>query len=263
LEVVLDKGQAVIGESARPLPMNAASTSFPETPWSLVLRARWPEEASRANGALDELRRQYWFPLYAFARRAGHEPPVAEDLAQGFFALLLSRRLLEKADPDRGRLRSFLIGAFKLHISDETRREQRMRRGGGQPLVSLDQVQAEEWYVAGDRDQATPEERYDRDRAEAAVEHAMLALAEECAERGKSALLSWLREFLSWDQAEPEVAAAARDLGLTEGALRVAVHRPRVSASSKSTTSNEHARAGRLAYLNSHLRRNALARRSR
>ena len=207
--------------------MNDASPSFPETRWSLVLRARGAEEADRAPGALEQLCRDYWFPLYAFARRAGHAPPEAEDLTQGFFALLLSRRLLEKADPDRGRLRSFLIGAFKLQISDETRREQRLRRGGGQPLVSLDHAKAEEWYIASEGDQASPEERYDRDWAEAVVENAMQSLKEECESRGKGAQLARLREFLSWDQAEPEVAAAARDLGLTEGALRVAVHRLR------------------------------------
>ncbi len=171
--------------------------------------------------------RQYWFPLYAFARRAGHDATAAEDLTQGFFALLLSRGLLEKADPDRGRLRSFLIGAFKLHISDETRRDQRLRRGGGQTLVSLDQARAEEWYVAADDDQATPEERYDRDWAEAVVEHAMQALTLECEGRGRGAQLARLREFLSWDQAEPVIAAAARDLAMSEGALRVAVHRLR------------------------------------
>ncbi len=208
--------------------MTDASPRFPETRWSLVLRARGTDETSRVDGALDELCRQYWFPLYAFARRAGHDATAAEDLTQGFFALLLSRRLLEKADPDRGKLRSFLIGAFRLHISDEERREHRLRRGGGQPLMSLDQARAEEWYVAGSDTQATPEESYDRDWAEAVVEHAMRALAAECEERGKGAQLARLREFLSWDQAEPEVAAAARDLGMSEGALRVAVHRHRV-----------------------------------
>ena len=208
--------------------MTDASPRFPETRWSLVLRARGAEESNRADGALDELCRQYWFPLYAFARRAGHDATAAEDLTQGFFAFLLSRRLFEKADPDRGRLRSFLIGAFKMHICDATRREQRLRRGGGQPLVSLDQSHAEEWYVAASDNQTTPEESYDRDWAEAVVEHAMCALTAECEGRGKGAQLARLREFLSWEQADPEVAAAAGDLGMTEGALRVAVHRLRV-----------------------------------
>ncbi len=204
--------------------------AFPETRWSLVLRARTsaaPDEQARR--ALDELCASYWYPLYAFARRREIPPAEAEDLTQGFFALLLSRNLIEKADRDRGRLRSFLIGAFKLHISDETRREQRLRRGGGQTILSLDQTQAEEWFVAESAEGIAPEHLFDRDWAEAVVAQAMEALGEECAQKGRSHLFARLREFLSWDQAEPEVATAARDLGMTEGALRVAVHRLRHS----------------------------------
>ncbi len=186
-----------------------------------------PDEQARR--ALDELCGMYWYPLYAFARRREIPPAEAEDLTQGFFALLVSRSLLDKADRERGRLRSFLIGAFKLHLSDERRREQRLRRGGGQSIVSFDQVQAEEWFVADTADEAAPEQRFDRDWAESVVVNAMRALEGECVQKGKGAVFARLREFLSWDQAEPEVAAAARDLGLTEGALRVAVHRLRHS----------------------------------
>ncbi|OAI42063.1 hypothetical protein AYO41_04845 [Verrucomicrobia bacterium SCGC AG-212-E04] len=204
--------------------------AFPETRWSLVLRVQTSAaEDERSRRALNELCAAYWYPLYAFARRREIPPAEAEDLTQGFFALLISRSLLDKADRERGRLRSFLIGVFKLHIADETRREQRLRRGGGQALVSLDQTKAEEWFIADQADGTTPEQHFDRDWAEAVVDQAMAALETECAQKGKAQLFARLREFLSWDQAEPEVASAARDLGMTEGALRVAVHRLRHS----------------------------------
>ena len=107
------------------------SPNFPDTRWSLVLAASGRDaDDARARAALDELSGQYWFPLYAFARRCGHDPAAAEDLTQGFFMLLLSHELLAKADPERGRLRSYLLGTFKNFMSTETRREHREKRGG-------------------------------------------------------------------------------------------------------------------------------------
>ncbi len=206
-----------------------APAAFPETRWSLVLRARGADEEGRVAGALDELCRQYWFPLYAFARRAGHAAPEAEDLTQGFFALLLSRQLLEKADRERGRLRSFLLGTFKNFMSTEARRDRRLRRGGGQVVFSLDQAQAEDWFGREPSAASPPEERFDRDWASATVTHAFQALEADCHRRGKGVLFARLREFLSWDRAEPEFATAARELGLSIGATRVAVHRLRLA----------------------------------
>lgn len=204
------------------------SPNFPDTRWSLVLAVSGPEDA-RAQAALDELCGQYWFPLYAFARRCGHAPAAAEDLTQGFFALLLSHELLAKADRERGRLRSFLLGSFKNFISAETRRENREKRGGVQRAISLDQAQAEEWFGVEPADDAAPEARFDRDWANATVAQALAAVEAESAQRGKAELFSRLREFLAWDQAEPQVAEAARDLGLSVGAVRVAVHRLRLA----------------------------------
>ncbi len=212
--------------------MNRAphSPDFPDTRWSLVLSASGRNGAdARARAALDELCAQYWFPLYAFARRSGHAPAAAEDLTQGFFLLLLSHELLAKADRGRGRLRSFLLGSFKNFISTETRREHREKRGGAQPAFSLDQARAEEWFGVEPVDGAAPDVRFDRDWANATVAQALTAVEQECAARGKTALFARLREFLSWDQAEPQIAAAARDLGMSVGAVRVAVHRLRLA----------------------------------
>ncbi len=212
--------------------MNRAphSPDFPDTRWSLVLSASGRDGADRrARAALDELCAQYWFPLYAFARRSGHAPAAAEDLTQGFFLLLLSHELLAKADPERGRLRSFLLGSFKNFISTEMRREHREKRGGAQPAFSLDQARAEEWFGIEPVDGAAPEARFDRDWANATVAQALTAVEQESGTRGKAALFARLREFLSWDQAEPQIAAAARDLGMSVGAVRVAVHRLRLA----------------------------------
>jgi RNA polymerase sigma-70 factor (ECF subfamily) len=206
------------------MPLNA-SPEFPETRWSLVLAA----SGERAARALDELCAQYWFPLYAFARRCGHTPPAAEDLTQGFFALLLSRELLAKADRTRGRLRSFLLGAFKNFMHNETRRQHAEKRGGEKLALSLDQAQAEAWFGTEPAADGSPERWFDRDWAHATVAQAFTAVEAECVQRGKAALFARLREFLSWDQAEPQLAAAAHDLGLSTGAVRVAVHRLRLA----------------------------------
>lgn len=203
---------------------------FPDTRWSLVLAASGRDGTDvRAHAALDELCGQYWFPLYAFARRSGHAPAAAEDLTQGFFALLLSHELLAKADRERGRLRSFLLGSFKNFMSNERRNEHREKRGGAQPAFSLDHALAEEWFGVEPAEDAAPEVRFDRDWAHATVAQALAAVGEECAQRGKADVFSRLREFLSWDQSEPQIADAARDLGLSAGAVRVAVHRLRLA----------------------------------
>ena len=203
---------------------------FPNTRWSLVLAASASAGAEeKAHAALDELCGQYWFPLYAFARRCGHEAAAAEDFTQGFFLLLLSHELLAKADRDRGKLRSFLLGSFKNFMSTETRRAHREKRGGMQRAISLDQARAEEWFGVEPADDAAPETRFDRDWANATVAQALAAVEVESALRGKGALFARLREFLAWDQAEPQIAEAARDLGLSVGAVRVAVHRLRLA----------------------------------
>jgi RNA polymerase sigma-70 factor (ECF subfamily) len=210
--------------------MKPQSAEFPPTRWSLVLSAQSKDGSDgEARRALDELCSQYWFPLYAFARRCGHGPAAAEDLTQGFFAMLLSHELLGKVDQERGRLRSFLLGSFKHFISSETSRANCAKRGGGRPILSLDQAQAEEWFGGEPAESSSPEIGFDRDWADATISQALASLEEEWARRGKEKQFSRLRAFLSWDQGEPQLADAARDLGLTPGAVRVAVHRLRLA----------------------------------
>ncbi len=211
--------------------MKPQDAQFPDTRWSLVLSVKdgIGTDGERARVALDELCRQYWFPLYAFARRCGRDPTAAEDCTQGFFALLISRDLFSRADPDRGRMRSFLIGSFKNFLSSENRREHREKRGGARSPLSLEQTHAEEWFRVESMEGASPDLRFDRDWANATVAQALAAVQAEAEQRGKAALFARLREFLAWDQAEPQVVEAARDLGLSVGAVRVAVHRLRLA----------------------------------
>jgi len=106
--------------------------SFATTHWSLVLAAGNGASAD-AQEALAALCRTYWYPLYAYVRRQGHQPDDAQDLTQAFFARLLEKHYLQSADPERGRFRSFLVTAFKRFLSKEHDRERTKRRGGGSP----------------------------------------------------------------------------------------------------------------------------------
>ena len=156
-------------------------------------------------------------------------PSPTPDFPDTRWSLVLAASGRDGADRGRGRLRSFLLGTFKNFISTETRREHREKRGGTQPVFSLDQARAEEWFGVEPADSTPPETRFDRDWANATVAQALAAVEAECGQRGKAALFARLREFLSWDQAEPQIAEAARDLGMSVGAVRVAVHRLRLA----------------------------------
>ncbi|MBI2927869.1 MAG: sigma-70 family RNA polymerase sigma factor [Verrucomicrobia bacterium] len=204
-----------------------AHAAFPDTRWSVVLRARSAHEPEAAR-ALEELCRAYWYPLYAFARRCGHGAEDAEDLTQGFFARLVSRELFAKADPVKGRLRSFLLGALKHFMSEHARRERCEKRGGGQAVMSFDQALAEAWFQAEPKDEATPDLAFDRNWANAVLQQALLGLERESAQRGRAELFRRLREFLASDSEPGRLSAVAGELGMSPGAVRVAIHRLRL-----------------------------------
>lgn len=208
--------------------LGRAGDAFPDTRWSVVLRAR----ADRAGGAgaeraLADLCTAYWYPLYAYARRCGQSPHDAEDLTQGFFGRLLERDLFAKADPARGRLRSFLLGSFKLFMSEEWHQANRQKRGGGQVPVPIDQVQAEEIYRGAGADRLSPEVLFERAWLNSLLEGALNQLEREQRQRGKEALFHRLQDFLAWDRGEQRINELARELGLSPGALRVTIFRLR------------------------------------
>src|SRR5512136_496277 len=123
----------------------AAAGVFVTTHWSVVLRAG-VSDTTRARAALDQLCRHYWQPLYAYVRRAGRSREEAEDLTQAFFARLLAQNSVARADPARGRFRSFLLSALKHFLANEWDKARAQKRGGGQAVLSLDVETAEERY---------------------------------------------------------------------------------------------------------------------
>src|ERR1700733_2432069 len=120
--------------------------AFPTTKWTLIFRARLP--GSEAGAAIEELCRDYWFPIYTFLRRRGHSRADAEDLTQGFFQKLIEDGLFQTAQRDKGRLRSLLLAALEFFLVDQFRHGNALKRGGGKAIVSIEWARAEERYFA-------------------------------------------------------------------------------------------------------------------
>ncbi len=197
---------------------------FPTTRWSVVLGAAQGSEAPRR--ALHELCAAYWRPLYAFLRRDGMAAEDAEDVVQGFLSSLLSANAMAGVDRDRGRFRSYLLGALRHFLANERARASTLRRGGGQaplPLtIDLDQAMPE---IPDDR---TPEGAYAYAWAMAILGRTRKRLGERYAEEGRSALFEALAPFLL-DGDTPRYREVAERLSMTEAHVRVAVHRLRTA----------------------------------
>jgi len=199
---------------------------FVTTHWSMVLAAG--ETASpQSAAALEKLCEAYWYPLYAYVRRSGHNPDDAKDLTQEFFARLLERKYLRLADPDRGRFRSFLLTSLKHFLINEWKRANREKRGAGQTFIALDEDLAESRFAAESAENQPPETRYDRAWAGMLMERALIALRGEFDQGGKRELFERLKVFVWGDKNTLSYAAMAEQLGMTEGAVKVAVHRVR------------------------------------
>ena len=170
----------------------------------------------------------YWFPLYAFVRRAGYSADDAQDLTQEFFVRLLSKNYLAGADRQRGRFRSFLLGAMKHFLAKERRRLGAQKRGGRRPVISLDFHSGEHRYnLIEPVDNLTPERLYEKRWALALLELVLGRLREEFQAAGKSHLFDALGQFLAAGTEKPAYGAIAEQLGMSEGAVKVAVHRLR------------------------------------
>jgi RNA polymerase sigma-70 factor (ECF subfamily) len=211
-------------------PNNAASAGstedgwFKTTHWSVVLAAGEGDSAGAA--ALNRLCQTYWHPLYTYVRRLGQSPADAQDLTQGFFARLLEKDYLKSVDPARGKFRSFLILALKRFLANEWDHANCHKRGGGQQVISLDAVDTENRYLAEPMDGMTPERAFDRRWALTLLDEVMAHLETEFAADDKAEVFAELKGFLSGDQDQSYTTIAQR-LAVTEGALRVIVHRLR------------------------------------
>jgi RNA polymerase sigma factor (sigma-70 family) len=171
----------------------------------MVLRAGDSATASaHALSALSELCQIYWRPLYAFLRRQGYGLEDAQDLTQGFFADLIETRAYARADREKGRFRSFLLGALKHFIADTRDRGRALKRGGGMLLEKLDDkavAEAEAQIARATKWQS--DEVYDREWAASLIRQALNRLAQECALAGKAELLRYLMPYLAAPEESP------------------------------------------------------------
>ncbi len=200
---------------------------FATTRWTLVLAAASQSASPERRDALEQLCRAYWYPLYAYIRRRGHDAYAAEDLTQGFFARLLERDDLAGLTREGGKFRSFLLTALGHFLANEHERNRALKRGGGQVLISLDEPHAEDRHVLEPAHAESPDRLFDRQWALALLEQALRALAEEHAAAGTQEVFVALRPFLTREPEAGEYATVAARLGLAPGTLAVRVHRLR------------------------------------
>jgi len=203
------------------------NSRFTTTHWTTVLRAG-RNDSARSAQALEKLCRAYWYPLYTFVRRQGQSEEAAKDLTQAFFARLLEKNYLSQADRERGRFRSFLLTALKHFLADEWDKASALKRGGGQPILSLDDSLAEERYRLEPVDNETPEIIFERRWALTVMEQAAARLEEEYVVSGKGELHARLKRFQTGELGEVSLAEAAAQLGMPENTLKSHLHRLRL-----------------------------------
>ena len=205
-------------------PDNAAS--FQTTHWSIVLAAGH-QESQVATEALEKLCRAYWYPLYAYIRRRGHDIHEAEDLTQEFFTRLLEKNYLREVTREGGRFRSYLLTTLKHFLANEWDRAKTQKRGGGNIHFSLDNKEAETRYEFELKDDTTPENLFERRWALTLLDQVLNHLREDYAAAAKLEIFERLQIFLSGDKRLIPYTEVAASLGLSEGAVKVAVHRLR------------------------------------
>jgi RNA polymerase sigma-70 factor (ECF subfamily) len=199
---------------------------FHTTRWTVVLSAGRTDEPD-SRDALSSLCATYWYPLYAFARRRGHDRHGAEDLTQGFFTALLEKNYVGAVDPARGRFRAFLLTAFKRYLGKERDRDHAQKRGGGKAILSMDFEDGEKRYRMEPAHETTPERIFDRRWALLLIEQTLDRLRSEMDGSGKTELFNAFRPLLKVESDPPAYKDLAERLDMTEGAVKTAVHRMR------------------------------------
>ncbi len=200
--------------------------AFPTTEWSLVVAAGDLSSAD-ARQVLETLCARYWYPIYAHSRQLGHDTASAQDLTQGFFAHLLEKKTLESVSEERGRFRSFLRGAFRNYSAKEWRTRRAQKRGEGHTPLPLDFETAESRYRLEPKDTQTPEKDFERRWARALLNRALERLSSEMDAQGSADRFRMLEPFLAGPPEHDEYTLLAARLDVSEGAIRVAVHRMR------------------------------------
>jgi RNA polymerase sigma factor (sigma-70 family) len=200
---------------------------FATTRWSIVLAAGANMSSAGAREALATLCETYWYPLYGFLRSRGYSAEDAQDLTQAFFVRVLEKHTIGHADPARGRFRSFLLTSLKNFAANEHDKQLAGKRGGGVPIVSLELEGAEGRFQLEPPSDETPERIFDRRWALTLLDRVMSRLKAEGVRAGKTSQFEGLKTYLTGDQPQLTYAQTASELGISEGAAKVAVHRLR------------------------------------
>ena len=208
--------------------MSNDASNFAPTRWTLILRARG--ETPEARLALGELCEGYYQPVLRFLQREGRDEDAARELTQEFFARILGDGGFDQADPERGRFRSYLLGALKHFLADQRKHEQRLKRGGGAAPESLDAPGADADAPTpqlADAAATSPDAGFDREWALAVMARALEVLQKEFVSGGKADQFDTLKPWLMGEASSMSQADAARQLALSEGAVKVVIHRLR------------------------------------
>ena len=216
-----------LAEHSLTSPTTAGETAhgpaaFATTHWSVVLQAQG--ESAAAQEALEKLCRTYWRPIYGYVRRQGASAEDAEDLTQGFFALLLERKDLSSVRKEKGRLRSYLLASVKHFLTDESRHAMALKRGKGQRLIPFDDIR-EAGIDAERSDSLTADQIYERRWAFAVLEQVMAQLREEYRSAGNVRFFDQMKKMLMDEPDRPSQAQVANEFAMTENAVKQAFYR--------------------------------------
>lgn len=204
-----------------------SSSPFPNTRWTIVDLAQ-QEANERAFKALSDLCEAYWYPLYGFLRSTGSSEQDAQDLIQGFLAMLVEKDYIRSADRDKGKLRTFLLDALTKYRNKDYRKQTAQKRGGDIAKVSIDQEWAEgRFAVEPEDDDVTPEQAFDRRWAAMILDEAFHVLREQFEAKGKAEEYDLLSPFISWNSGDETYASVAKKLKTSESNIKVKVHRLR------------------------------------
>lgn len=204
---------------------NGGQTPFATTHWSVVLTAQG--ESPAADQALEKLCRTYWPPLYGFVRRQGYTPEEAQDLTQGFFALLLERKDLTSVRQEKGRLRSYFLAGIKNFLANDRRRAMAIKRGQRPLLIPLHGMRSEELAELSTTEGMSADRIYDRRWAMTLLDQVFARLRQECHSFGNARLFDRLSELLSDEPGRPSQKDVGQEFGMTENAVKQAFHRLR------------------------------------
>ena len=208
------------------MPADADRARFATTRWTVVLAAGQKSDANAAD-ALATLCQTYWYPVYAFVRRRGHNPDDAQDLTQAFFARLLEKQVIPRADRERGRFRAFLLASLRNFLYNEHDRQTARKRGGDRRVLPIAFDAVESRYGTEPGHQLTPDRAFERQWALTVLEQALAALELQYRESGKHALFGALAPYLTPDSGDLDYRRTAAELGFSEAATKMAASRLR------------------------------------